>query len=106
MHQVGLHKVRVFWVDPTWIGALLNVLVCVPAQVFVHHVEHQEHVLVHVVSRGLGKRLDLIVGLLQDSCARGEMWDTEKKCRPRLKMLHIYEVKQWVRGNFKDMATC
>lgn len=34
------------------------------------------------------------------------MWDTEKKCRPRLKMLHIYEVKQWVRGNFKDMATC
>lgn len=62
MHEVGLMKNFVLQVNRSWISARPNIVPQVPAQVLVHHGEHEEHVLVHVVPDRLG-----VISLLQGS---------------------------------------
>lgn len=50
MHQVRLVKFWVIWVNSIWIRAALYVVLQVPTQVLIHHTEHQEDILVHIVA--------------------------------------------------------
>lgn len=68
MHEVGLLEHRVLAIDSGRVRARLNVVLQVPAQVLVHHGEHEEHVLVHIVPDGLG-----LIRLLQGSYRQGEI---------------------------------
>lgn len=67
MHEVGFYKHIILWVNLSRVRARLNIVFQVPAQVLVHHSEHEEHILVHIVPDGLR-----LISLLQGSYRQGE----------------------------------